>query len=378
MQVSPLGPNFSGAGEYIRLEGENAVSRLLVEVMGKRLKSLGCEVDRRFLAEALRRVSNGPLGPEKLGGLVLSRGGQGDLVATTKDSWKVSLLYHGSDQGGEVAVFVRDPEAGQLGHGWWTQDLPDGGAARVTIFAHHHPADGGLGESAYVGRESHMFAGMLWDPSLTRPAEVAYYPDGNVYWWHRYQNGFGKGKSGSPLFANYWENGRMRALEFGSEHVGKSRPLADGPAYCEFHPNGRPAVEIFAERKWDESSGRSVLQSGWKARYFDVHGIQTTRKVMMEIKSEGEAFGNQARRDLEDQGENKREERLFIDHFTESISQHVSVIPRPFFISESEDLSYLAQTLAQAQSPSNTSLSKGRLSPLVYPSPAPPPSSPTL
>lgn len=364
--------------EFMRVEGADAVRRLLVEAMGKRLKSLGGEVDHRFLAEALRRVSAGFMEPEKLAGMVLSRGSQGDLVATLGDSWKVSLSYEGRYEGGQLSVFAKEEKAAGRERGWYSQDLPDGSAAKIVIMSQVKPkgkwkinqsasSRHAEGESAYVCRESHMFAGLLWDCSSAHPAEIAYYPSGKVYWWHRYQNGVAKGRSGLPVFANYWENGQLRILEFGSEQLGKSRRLQEGPAYSEFHPDGRLAAEIHAERKWDESEGCSVLPPGWKARYFDENGVRTTRRVMLEIKTEGPRLGASARRNLEDQGEEKREEQLFIERFTESISQHSNVTPRPFFISERENTDQVSLNVCPQ------SLARGRSSKTMSPSASPAP-----
>lgn len=361
--------------EYVKVEGAEAVSRLLIQSMVKRIKSAGCSVDPRLIAESMEKVTTGGMTPRKIGNLVLEQGEQGDLVATLGTAWKVSLSYDGRYSGGQISVFAKEEKATgrtpgrwhsqDLKRGWYSQDLPDGSAAKIAIMSQVQPSGAepfwstsarrASGESAYVCRESHMFAGLLWDCSATRPAEIAYYPSGKVYWWHRYQNGVAKGRASLPVFANYWESGQIRILEFGSGQLGKTRRLQEGPAYSEFHPDGRLAAEIYAERKWNESAGCSVLLPGWKARYFDKSGVQTTRQVMLKIKTEGPDLGSPARRDLEDLGEKREEKQLFIIKFTELISQNASVTPRPFFISERENidqvrLNVCPQSLARGQS----------------------------
>lgn len=314
-------------------EGPDSVSWLLARVMEKRLASLGSIIDPRLLAEALRRSTDGVRVNEKMGNLVLTSSvGKGDLTALVGRDWKISLSYYGRDEGGEVSVFYSEDRGDGNGANWYSQNLPDGSAAKILVNAQAEiPTT--VRESAYVCRASHMFGGLLWDPSARHPAEVAYYPNGNVYWLHRYQNGLAKGRPGLPVFENYWEHGQLRIAEFGNDLLGKSRPIHEGPAYCEYYHNGQCAVEIYAERKWEEVRGRSILQPKWKARYFDPQGQRTTREVLMETKSLSGFMATDLRREMEDRGENVREEQIFLQRFTESIRLRDCVEPAPFFIS---------------------------------------------
>jgi hypothetical protein len=336
----------------MKMEGPVAVSRLLVGVFEKRLKSLGHEIDHRLLSQALQRASNGSRFEEKMGNLILTAGGKdpGDLVAKVGEEWKISLAYYGIEEGGEVSVFSREERTDGRGKGWYSQNLPDGSAAKILVNAQSRP-ESNRPEMAYVCRSSHMFGGLLWDWSADQPAEVSYYPTGNVYWFHRYQNGVAKGRSGLPVFENYWENGQVRIVEFGNDQVGKSRNVQDGPAYTEYYPDGRCAVEIYAERSWSESRGHSVLLPGWKARYFDANGKRTTREVMMETKSVGGVLSADRQRGLEDRGENKRVEQIFIARFTESIRLRDSVEPAPFFIAPSLTLNHVGASTTRPPAP---------------------------
>jgi hypothetical protein len=314
------------------MEGAGSVTRLLVEVMKKRIGSLGFDLDSRLIEEAFRRVRTGYMSPEKMGPVVLSTEtpGHRNLAATVGDLWKVSLRYQEDEDAGSVSVFAKLSH-GAPAHGWRSQDMPDGSPAK-TFVAASEKGSMQSGVLAYVCRETHMFEGMLWDRSTDTPAEIAYYPNGNVYWRQRYQNGTAKGRIGLPVFENYWDNGSVRILEFGNDLVGKTRPLSEGPAYSEYYPDGRLAAEIHAERRWDEVSGCSTLLPGWRARYFDTAGERTIRKVLLEIKKEGGWVNEEVVRDMVDRGENKMEEQLFVEKFTESIRLRDCTHPSPFFI----------------------------------------------
>jgi hypothetical protein len=339
-------------------EGAHATGRLLVGLVEKRLLSLGRKIDRRVVAEVLTRSIDGVKISEKIGDLVFSNdgGGRGDLVVKVGENWKISLSYHGLEEGGEISVFSREDRGDGHGKGWYSQDLPDGRAAKILVDVHcrlggHRP------DMAYVCRSSHMFGGLLWDRSPDQPAEVTYYPNGNVYWRHRYQNGIAKGRPSLPVFENFWENGQLRIKEFGNDLIGKSRPVQEGPAYCEYYHQGQCAVEIYAERKWSESSGRSTLLPTCKARYFDERGQRTTREVLMKTKDSNGVITEDLRRELEDLGESRREEQTFLHRFTESIRLRDCVEPKPFFISPHPNLS----------SESITALARGKINPALFP-----------
>lgn len=344
----------------MKVSGSGSANRLLVEIMGKRLRSLGLEIDRRLVSEMSRRVCNGVRVHEKVGNLLLVSGGEGkeDLVANVGGEWKVSLVYHGMEEGGEVGVFAREDRGDGRGEVWVAQNLPDGSAARILVDA--QSSTEGKVEAAYVCRSSHMFGGLLWDWSMSQPAEVAYYPDGNIHWRHRYQDGHAKARAGLPVFENWWKNGELSIVEFGNDLLGKSRPVEEGPSYSEFYPDGHPAVEICAERRWSESQGRSILQPNWKALYYDEEGKRTTREVLMETKSNGGFLSPERRREIEDQGESRKEEEKFLHRFTESIRLRDTVDPCPFFLATALALSTRTESAIPAVPNPSPGLPRGR------------------
>jgi hypothetical protein len=317
----------------MKVKGPSALERLLAAILEKRLESLGCGISKPELGEAMRCAVNGLKFEKKMGNLTIATGRptRRDLTVEVAPVWKISLSYQGDGEGGSVSVFSKEEVIEGGGEGWYCQNLPDGSAAKVLVATHRRQGETNQ-DMAYVCRSSHMFGGLLWDLSADQPAETAYYPSGNVNWIRRHQNGLAKGRTGLPVFEKYWENGRPCIVEFGNDQIGISRPVQEGPSYAEFYSSGHPAVEIYSERRWSESEGCSVLLPTWKAHYFDQLGRRTTRAVLIETVRAGGSLSEEERRDIEDRGENRRDERIFVENHTQSIRLRDCSYPEPLFV----------------------------------------------
>lgn len=319
------------------MDGRDASNLLLCAAMARKIRALcfgtAGGIDALTVRGLLDKARGGSGWKGECGGVVFGTGGRGmgELVAEVGGNWRIHLFREGVT-GGAVTAYAKEPGMTASAE-WVAQDLPCGEAAETLVRTAKNP-QGGDGEFAYVHRETHMTSGLVWDPSPWIPAESAYYPDGTPYWHQRCRNGEPKDRGGElPVFENFWPNGRVRILEFGSREAGRSRETSKGPAYSEYYQNGQAAAEIFAERAWDESESCYKLKSGWAARFYRKDGRETTRGAMEMLLREGDACDEDALRGVEDRGVSLRDELEFVSDFTSSINLQAKIDPSPAFIS---------------------------------------------
>lgn len=249
-------------------EGNGGMRGLVSRVFGARLGQLGFRVDSSDIFRLLSTSGAPETGgagalPAEIelttldGGaaqFVVGRLGQktegtgscdrvDDIVAHLGTLWKIKL----SERRGLVSLvsMACDPESGR----WVPQDLPNGAAAK-TVFTRTPKG------ASYVARETHHTRGLVWDPSLHQPADVAHYPGGQIRWVGRHVGGARRGR-GRPRFESFWPNGQTQTIEYG-EGGDNSPHRRVGPAYQEFYPDGRIALSVVSH-----SGGKAVFCEAW-------------------------------------------------------------------------------------------------------------------
>ncbi len=191
--------------------------------------------------EALRegmqeqRASGGGLG--RCGRFALRRefGGAGIVQSTVGEERMISMEVFGADKKRIVQTLRRSE-----GDGWELHDTPAGGAARTHLILT------GDEKAAYIWREGRYSYGRRWDPTPGVAAETFYYEDGRVRCQQHFIQGAARGANGGPVFEGFRKDGSSVVVEYGDSRWGKHRPVEEGPAYQETHPNGNPAVVVFA------------------------------------------------------------------------------------------------------------------------------------
>ena len=188
------------------------------------------------------------------------------------EKWKVEVSLPGTffSDGSVVnppSVSVFFSSEGHMGE-FALQDPPDGSPASVTVGIGTSPAGTHHVSAyfAYVRQESHHFNGAKWNPKFSIPAEIKYYPAGNVESRTHYLRGkMGSNDPDIPCFESFWEDGSPQVIEYGTEAHGRFRPPDSGPAYVEHFPNGTVALEIFTRL----DSRQNSRTSRWVCRSVD-------------------------------------------------------------------------------------------------------------
>jgi hypothetical protein len=312
--------------------GEGAVKTLLCDTASRKLSEIGIILSGEYLSEILTDSKETEMPRDVVGRVTFSRSEAGNqLNIDVGSEWKICAFYKSEEEGGRVGSYAKNDGEGPR---WVAQDLPRGGAAITEIFSETATAGGEESTvAAYIGRKSHMFAGLLWDPSPLIAAESVYYPSGNLRWRHRYQNGSGRaGKPSIPVFESFWENGQPCIVEYGTAGLGRSRPIAEGPAYAEHYPNGKVAVKIFTESPGAGAEGGGASPLAWQTFYYKEDGSPTTREVLEYLKNTGGRGDDCRVRELEDRGISRRDEMKFIEKFCQDITSHSRVDPSPIFV----------------------------------------------
>jgi len=255
------------------MQGENCSRYLQARVMAMKISQVGGEGEEGDLIRFIRDHDfrgNGKIGRKISDTVVLFSGERqegytGVVVARVGSYWDVVL--RSKEDGGEIVTLFR--EGGRVG-GALVQDPPSGAAAKTVVTQADNPYSRGVG-FAYVSRETHYSFGLLWDPGEQRAADIHYYEDGTVKMMRRYQGGRMMGRGDHlPCHASYWPNGNLQSEEYGHSDYGRFRNPSAGPAYAEYHPNGKAALEVYALRDpsgqiliarcgtWDESGKERV------------------------------------------------------------------------------------------------------------------------
>ena len=314
------------SGEFLTWRGTESVTNLLCLIASSKLRQLGYEVAREEVLSMILGAKKTHIPKGEVGGghmVTCFIGGQGrdEFVLQAGRDWRVHVFHQSEEDGGTVCVFSRgDDVEGRVR--WLGQNTPTSGAAHTTVLASDD------GEFSYVGRESHLFEGLMWDPTPEQAADVAYYQNGGVRWEHSYQNGAANSSKGRrAVFRGYWKNGAVRTEEYGDAERGIWRSIKDGEAYSEYYPNGEVAVKIFVEK--DELG---TIQPTWKTEFYRQGGRVSTRKALLKLKELGGGFDDDEVREIEDSGSCRDEELGFLENFCRKLGSSSRGDAVPFFI----------------------------------------------
>ena len=230
------------------MQGEGCDLHLPSRIFSIKLGEIGVNISEERVIEAYTNFFQKRGGRLELGGRTKAGFHQSpsgiEFFVAVRDSWRLEMLYDDSSGNSTITVYsgFRSEDAGVV---WDKHDLPSGTASFTKIEKADGPFEGGC-DFCFVSEERHFSHGELWDRSLQIPAYRGYYSDGVARWELRYVDGRAAGRDGIPLGKLFWGNGNVMAEEYGDSIVGRNRPLADGPAYLEYYPDGTVACKVFA------------------------------------------------------------------------------------------------------------------------------------
>lgn len=198
------------------------------------------------------------------------------IIAEVGDEWRIFLQMDPDETSGGTVTAMRTG----IGDGGIALVHNPAGfeAAKTKISAGESPEGPGM-PYAFVERETHYSHGLLWDPGKTSASDVRYYDDGSVRWRRRHQGGRLMGRGDSvPFHESYWPTGFLQAEEYGSSNSGRHRDANIGPAYAEYHPNGKKSLQVYAEKAADgmiHIVGSGTWDSAGAERAHSVHEGRT-------------------------------------------------------------------------------------------------------
>lgn len=263
------------AADFVREECQ-ILDAVGVQVMSKRLLEAGEVVSEEEIMGAvlsLRRAvtSQGGWrdsdyiysGKSRKFWLWRDLGGAGIVDTETSGGMKISLESHLLE--GTRLIQAKIP--GTLDSGWDPHDTPAGGAALTTVRMTGFSGQNAWQRHGFVWKESHYSFGRRWDPSSDTAAVNYYFESGGLKCRQRFTQGESCTVGDVPVFEGFYPDGTLRAVEYGVGRGGRHRPVNLGPAYQEFHPNGSPALIVFAENGVQKGKALRFSPSGDKIEH---------------------------------------------------------------------------------------------------------------
>ena len=219
------------------------------------------------------------------------------IIFTVDLKWKIEVVtpsaaFPTGTQLADPQLSVSYSDNGQDGE-YELQDPPCGKASVVCvgISSERDRGDFRICHFSYVKSEAHYSCGVRWNPKPKTAAEVFYHDTGFVRCRiHRRQGRICSPDPATPCGESYWENGQLRAFEFGDERRGRYRRSTNKPSYAEYFPNGVAGLEVFSEIDVDEK-GKPV---SWVCRTADGREREAGSGDIQLVKSRQLTFSGMA------------------------------------------------------------------------------------